>query len=80
MMKWKENESESKEVVRGVYKRDKENSFPFILKGKWFSIIGRVILSQEKMVLHSFATKQCKTKNRGKQFSGKTFYALPNGA
>ena len=26
--------------MRRVYKRDKENSFPFILKGKWFSIIG----------------------------------------
>ena len=48
MMKWKENEKESKEVGRGVYKRDKENSFLFILKGKWFSIIERVILLQEK--------------------------------
>ena len=32
MMKWKENEKESKGVVRGVYKWDKENNFPFILK------------------------------------------------
>ena len=48
MIKWKEKERESKEVVREVYKREKENSFPFILKGKWFSIIGRVILPQGK--------------------------------
>ena len=53
----KGNERESKEVVRGVYKRDKENSFPFILKGKWFSIIRRVILPQGKMVLHPFANQ-----------------------
>ena len=57
MMKWKENEREIKEVVSGVYKRDKENSFSFILKGKWFSIIGRAILPQGKMVLHSFANQ-----------------------
>ena len=57
MMKWKENERESKEVVRRVYKRDKESSFPFILKGEWFSIIGRVILPQEKMILYSFANQ-----------------------
>ena len=57
MVKWKEKERESKEVVKRVYKRDKENSFPFILKGKWFSIIGRVILPQGKIVLHSFANQ-----------------------
>ena len=57
MMKWKENERESKEVVRGVYKSDKENSFSFILKGKWFSIIGREILPQGKMDLQSFANQ-----------------------
>ena len=38
-------------------KRDKENNFPFILKEKWFSIIGSVILLQDKMVLHSFANQ-----------------------
>ena len=54
LVRCKKNERESKEVVRGVYKRDKENSFPFILKGKWFSIIGRVILPQGKMVFTLF--------------------------
>ena len=47
MMKRKENERESKDVVRRVYNRDKErkeNDFPSILKGKWFFIIGRTIL------------------------------------
>ena len=29
-------------------KRDKENNFPFILKGKWFSIIESVILLQRE--------------------------------
>ena len=57
MMEFKENERESKEVVRGVYKREKENGFPFILKGKWFSILGRVILPQGKTVLHYFANQ-----------------------
>ena len=40
MMKWKENERENKEVVRGVYKRDKENSFPFIWKENGFPSLG----------------------------------------
>ena len=57
LVRCKKNERESKEIVRGVYKRDKENSFPFILKGKWFSIIERVILPQGKMILHSFANQ-----------------------
>ena len=40
-----------------MYKRDKENGFLFILKGKCFSIIVRVILPQRKMILHTFANQ-----------------------
>ena len=48
-----------KEVVRGVCKRDKENSFPFILKGKSFSIIGiwECNFTQGKMILYSFTNQ-----------------------
>ena len=35
---------------------------------------------REKWFYTLLPTKQCKTENEGKQFFGKTFYALPNGA
>ena len=35
---------------------------------------------KEKWFYTLLPTKQCKIENREKQFSGKTFYVLPNGA
>ena len=31
MMKWEENKRENKEVIKGVYKRDKENNFSYTI-------------------------------------------------
>ena len=74
MMKWKENEREIKKVVRGVYKRKKENSFPFILKGKWFSILGRVILPPRENGFTLFCQpNNVKLKIEENSFPGKRF-------
>ena len=73
MMKWKKNERESKEVVRRVYKRDKKNSFPFILKIKWFSIIGRVITPRENCFTLFCQPNNVKLKIEENSFPGKRF-------
>ena len=54
-----------------MYKRDKKkkgNNFPFILKGKWFSILERAIFFLEEMVYTPLQAEQCKIENRKNNF------------
>ena len=64
-----------------MYKRDKkkeENNFPFILKGKWFSILERAIFFLEEMIYTPLQTEQCKIENKKNNFLQIFFfYALP---
>ena len=60
--------------MRGVYKRNKENNFPFILKGKWFFLIKRVILLQGKNDFTLFCQPNIvKLKIEVNNFLGKRF-------